>query len=92
MDVHPANFLTGNAMAFQAAVQLGKTNIQLLTDHRHNHLLRKLLRGGYVGLTRRYAKANNIELPNYEPNKDDTFIMSLDWNSLYPTLLARKCQ
>merc|ERR1712074_514534 len=90
MEVHPDNFLTGNGMAFKAALQLGRRNIDLLSDHHQNLLFRKLLRGGYVGLTRRYALANNIEISNYDSNKDDTFIMSVDWNSLYPTLLAKK--
>ena len=38
MEVHPANFLTGNGMAFKAALQLGRTNIDLLSDHQQNLL------------------------------------------------------
>ena len=91
-SVHPANFLTGNGMAFRAAIQMGREDIEQLADHQQQLLFRKLLRGGYVGLTRRYASANNVELPNYDRDRDDTFIISLDWNSLYPTLLEKNCQ
>ena len=45
LTVHPANYLTGNGMAFAAALKMGKTNVELLTDHQHNLLFRKLLRG-----------------------------------------------
>merc|ERR1712055_1212874 len=88
-NVHPGSFITGSGMTYRAALTKGQTHLELLTDHAQYLSFSNLLRGGFVSLTRRYAKANNIELPNYDPQKPESFIISLDWNSLYPWLLTK---
>ena len=82
-------FVTGNSLTYAAALKKSATNLGLLTKHEHYVLFKKLLRGGFVSLTRRYAKANNIELPDYNPQMHDTWIINVDWNSLYPSILVK---
>merc|ERR1739842_49560 len=88
-NVHPGSFITGSGMGYEAAPAKGQTHLELLSDHAHYLSFSNLLKGGFVSLTRRYAKANNVECDNYNPQKPESFIISLDWNSLYPWLLTK---
>ena len=46
-------------------------------------LIEKGLRGGISYITKRYAKANNKYMNDYDPKKQSTFISYLDMNNLY---------
>ena len=43
----------------------------------------KGLRGGISYIAKRYAKANNKYMNDYDPKKPSTFISYLDMNNLY---------
>ena len=43
----------------------------------------KELRGGVSYIPKRYAKANNKYMKNYNPKKPSKFITDLDMNNLY---------
>ena len=43
----------------------------------------KGLRGGISYIAKRYAKANNKYMNDYDPKKQSTFISYLDMNNLY---------
>ena len=45
--------------------------------------IEKGLRGGISYIAKRYAKANNKYMNNYDPKKQSTFISYLDMNNLY---------
>ena len=62
-----------------------KTNINLefLTDYDMHLLVEKGLRGGISMVSKRYAKANNPLLEDFDPNKISSYIMYLDANNLY---------
>ena len=45
--------------------------------------IEKGLRGGISYIAKRYAKANNKYLNDYDPKKPSTFITYLDMNNLY---------
>ena len=45
--------------------------------------IEKVLRGGISYIPRRYAKANNKYMNDYDPKKPSTFISYLDMNNLY---------
>ena len=46
-------------------------------------VLEEGLKGGISYITKRYAKANNKYLNDYDPKKPSTFISYLDMNNLY---------
>ena len=64
---------------------LKMTGIELeKTSDIDNHLyIEKGLRGGISCIFKRYSKANNKYLNNYDPKKESTFITYLDMNNLY---------
>ena len=45
------------------------------------------IRGGVSSAMKRYSKANNVYMMDYDPGKPDVFIEYLDKNSLYATML-----
>ena len=45
--------------------------------------IEKGLRGGISYIAKRYAKANNKYMNDYDPKKQSTFISYLDMNNLY---------
>ena len=64
---------------------LTMTNIELekMSDTDKYLFIEKGLRGGISYIAKRYAKANNKYLNDYDPKKPSTFISYLDMNNLY---------
>jgi len=57
--------------------------LELLTDINMYLMFEKSIRGGLSQISKRYAKANNQDLPNYNPNELLSWILYLDANNLY---------
>ena len=47
------------------------------------------MRGGISMVSKRYAKANNSQVPGYDPSKPNKYIMYLDANNLYGWAMIR---
>ena len=64
---------------------LKMTDIELekISDIDKYLFIEKGLRGGISYIAKRYAKANNKYMNDYDPKKPSTFISYLDMNSLY---------
>ena len=64
---------------------LKMTGIKLekLSDTDMNLFIEKGTRGGIFYIAKRYAKANNKYMNDYDPEKPSTFITYLDKNNLY---------
>ena len=52
-------------------------------------LIKKFLRGGISFIAKRYAKANNKYMKDYDPEKPSKFITYLDMNNLYGWAMSR---
>ena len=61
------------------------TNIELekISDIDKYLFIEKGIRGGISYIAKRYAKANNRYLNDYDPKKPSIFISYLDMNNLY---------
>ena len=57
--------------------------LEKISDFDKYVLTEKGLRGGISYIAKRYAKANNKYMNDYDPKKPSTFISYLDMNNLY---------
>ena len=79
----PAHYFTSPGLAWDAALKKSKVELELISDIDMQLLIEKGLRGGISYIAHRYAKANNKYLPDYNPEKEDSYLMYLDANNLY---------
>ena len=79
----PAHYYTTPGLAWDAALKMTKIELDLITDIDMQLLFEKGFRGGISYIAHRYAKANNKYLPDYNPKKEDSYLMYLDANNLY---------
>ena len=57
--------------------------LEKISDIEKYLFIEKGSRGGICYITKRYAKANNKYMSDYDPEKPSTFIIYLDKNNLY---------
>ena len=79
----PANFYTSPGLAWQAALKKTGVRLELLTDPDMHLFIEKGLRGGMAVITKRYAKANHKDVPDYDAEKPSNHLIYLDANNLY---------
>ena len=79
----PCHYISSPGVSWDA--MLRKTGIELekILDIDKYYFIEKGLRGGTSYIAKRYAKANNKYMNDYDPKKPATFITYLDKNNLY---------
>ena len=79
----PAHYYTSPGLSWDALLKKTKIELQLLTDYDKYLFIEKGLRGGVSMVSKRYAKANNKYLDDYDAEKPSSYIQYLDANNLY---------
>lgn len=70
-----AHFYTASGLAWQAALKMTGVELELLTDPDMHLFIEKGLRGGIAMISKRYAKANNPYLNDYDPQRSSNYLM-----------------
>lgn len=79
----PAQYYTAPGLSWDAMLKITKVELELLTDIDMIHFLKRGIRGGISQCSERKHIANNVFLPEYNPNEQSSFIMYLDATNLY---------
>ena len=83
-SLDPANYLTAPGLAWDAMLLKTGVKLELITDVDVLKMYERMKRGVlcFVG-TKRYAKANNIYLDDYDEKQESSYVMYWDANNLY---------
>ena len=83
-NLDPANYLASPGLAFDSMLLKTGVELEQITDIEMLNMFESMKRGGlcFVG-SKRYAKANNKYLPDYDATKESSYIMYWDANNLY---------
>ena len=79
----PANYVTLPGIAWDACLRMSNTTLQLLTDKEMYEFIESGIRGGYACIVKRFAKANNPYIHDFNPKDPISYILYLDANNLY---------
>ena len=90
-DLDPAHFFTVPGMAWDAMLKLTEIELELLEEGQIDMLLmiEKGIRGGISNAFKRYAKANNKFMKDFDPAEKSSFIVYLDANNLYGWAMSK---
>ena len=82
-SIDPVYYFSAPHFTFDAFLFKSQVVLQLFTDVNHYLFVMKGIRGGLSMVSKRYAKANNEYVGNFNPGKIRTFLIDFDANNLY---------
>ncbi|GFW55130.1 uncharacterized protein TNCV_262281 [Trichonephila clavipes] len=87
-ELDPVHFYTTPSLTWNAGIKTTNVTLELLTDINMYLMLESGTRGGICLVSKRYSKANNKYLDNFDEMSPYKFIISLDVNNLYGTAMG----
>ena len=82
-ELDPCHFFSSPGLSWDAMLKKTGTELEKISDIDKYLFIEKVTRGGVSYIAKRYAKANNKYMNDYDPKKSSTFIIYLDKNNLY---------
>ena len=82
-ELDPCNYFSSPGLSWDAMLKKTKIESEKISDIDKYLFIEKGTRGGVSYIAKRYAKANNKYMNDYDPEKPSTFITYLDKNNLY---------
>ena len=79
----PCHYFSSPGLSWDDMLKMNGVKLEKTSDIDKYLFIEKGLRGGISYIAKRYAKANNRYMNNYDPKKQSTFISYLDMNNLY---------
>ena len=81
--VDPCHYFSLPGLSWDAMLKMTGVKLEKISDIDKYLFIEKGLTGGLSYIAKRYAKANNKYMNDYDPKKPSTFISYLDMNNLY---------
>ena len=85
----PAHYFTSPGLSWDALLKKTGVELELFTDHEMHMFVERGIRGGISMVSKRYAKANNPLVSDYDESKPNSYIMYLDANNLYGWAMSK---
>ena len=79
----PCHYISSPGLSWDAMLKMAGVRLEKVFDIDMYLFIEKGLRGGISYIAKRYAKANDKYMNDYDPKKPSTFISYLDMNNLY---------
>ena len=84
------HYYTSSGLAWDAMLEITEVEIDLILDPDMYLMIESGIRGGISTITKRYAKANNKCLSDYDEDQMSVYISYLDANNLYGYAIRHK--
>ena len=81
--LHPCHYFSSPGLSWDAMLKMTDMELEKISDIGKYLFIEKGLRGGISYIAKRYAKANNKYISDYDSKKPSTFISYIDMNNLY---------
>ena len=79
----PCHYFSSPRLGWDAMLKMSGVKLEKISDIDKYLFIEKGLRGGISYIAKRYAKANNKYMNDYDPKKQPAFVSYLDLNNLY---------
>ena len=76
------HYFRNPGLSWEAVLNMNKTELELISDIDTYSFIEEAKRRGISCITKRYSKANNKYMEDYDANKPNKFIIYLDVNNL----------
>ena len=81
--LNPCHYFSSPGLSWDAMLKMTGVKLEKISDIDKYLFIEKGLRGGISYIAKRYAKANDKYMKNYNPRKPSKYITYLDMNNLY---------
>ena len=85
----PCHYFSSPGLSWDAMLKMTGVKLEKISDIDKYLFIEKGLRGGISYITKRYARANNKYMNDYDSKKPSTFITYLDMNNLYGWAMSK---
>ena len=82
-ELNPCHYFSSPGLSWDAMLKMTGIELENILDIEKYLFIEKGTRGGVSYIAKRYAKANNKYMNDYDPQKSSIFITYLDKNNLY---------
>ena len=79
----PGHYFNSSGLSWDAMLKMTGVKLEKISDIDQYLFIEKGKRGGISYITKRYARANNKYMSDYDSHKPSAFITYLDKNNLY---------
>ena len=82
-ELDPCHYFSSPGLIWDPILKMSCAKLEKISDIDKYLFIEKGLRGGTSYIAKRYTKANNKYMNDYDPKKQSKFIWYLDMNNLY---------
>ena len=87
--LYPCHYFSSPGLSWDGMLKMTDIELEKTSDIDKHWFIEKGLRGGISYISKRYSKANNKYMNDYNPKKESTFITYLGMNNLYGWAMSK---